>query len=345
MRIRLCILAGFLALAVAGLDGPARAQMESREGIALQNQILELRNELQLLRSELGERGGASLGSRYPPPPVERGSAPNDMVAQLLNRVASLEEQVRRLSGRVDELANQIQRQGDLLNKQMGDLNFRLQTLEGGPGRATAAVPGPGVEVPAAVPLPLGPGRSLPPSSLGALPMMPPAPPPTPMNLPPNPEPGYESAGPLPLLPPPEPPEPAEAAPRAEAHTPEVALREGAAALGRRDYAAAESAARAVLASGRATLGAEAQFLLAEALAGERNYPQAALAYDDTYKRSRSGPHAQEALLGMANALANIGARPAACATLDRLRTEFLTDRAAIREAAAALRQREACRS
>jgi TolA-binding protein len=124
-----------------------------------------------------------------------------------------------------------------------------------------------------------------------------------------------------------------------------VVLREGEAALARRDYGAAEAAAREALGSGRSTRAADAQFLLAEALAAQRNYPQAAMAFDDAYRRSPTGQHAQEALLGMASALANLGSKPAACAALDKLQTEFLTQRGSVREAAAALRQRQACHS
>ena len=38
---------------------PASAQMDTREGIALQNQILELRRDMQALRDQIG-RGAAA---------------------------------------------------------------------------------------------------------------------------------------------------------------------------------------------------------------------------------------------------------------------------------------------
>ena len=40
-----------------------------------------------------------------------------------------------------------------------------------------------------------------------------------------------------------------------------------------------------------------------QALAGERQYSQAAIAYDDTYNRNRKGARAPEALIGLAYAL------------------------------------------
>src|SRR3954466_1575893 len=75
------------------LTGPALAQVDSREGIALQNQIYQLRQQLQAMQDQM-VRGGGS-GSRPPayalPPPQQSGG--NELVAQLLTRVDALEEQ------------------------------------------------------------------------------------------------------------------------------------------------------------------------------------------------------------------------------------------------------------
>ena len=121
-------------------------------------------------------------------------------------------------------------------------------------------------------------------------------------------------------------------------------MQEGNAALARRDYPAAEAAAREVLALGRNTpRAADANFLLAQSLIGQRNYQAAAVSYDDAYNRSRTGSRAPEALLGLANALSGLGERPSACATLDKLRAEFPAVRPDVREAAAALRARNGC--
>ncbi|MBR0669521.1 hypothetical protein GXW71_34595, partial [Roseomonas hellenica] len=115
---------------------------------------------------------------------------------------------------------------------------------------------------------------------------------------------------------------------------PERALSEGQAALGRRDFAAAETAAREVIASRNQARAQDAQLLLGDALAGRRQFQNAALAYDEAYRRNRQGARAPEALLGLAGAFNGFNARREACDTLDQLRTEFprlsqsLTDRA-----------------
>ena len=272
-----------LALLVAAcmVPGVACAQMDSREGIALQNQILELRRDLQTLQAGRGAP---------PAPQVYRGGGGGELTAQLLDRVASLEEEVRRLRGQLDEQGNLFRRQGDDLAKQIADLNFRLQNTPSTP------------------------------------------PPPRPAS-------SLRDAPPPGQAPPPD-------APTAPGRRPpELAIQEGNAALARRDYPAAEAAAREVLASGRSGPRAgDAQFLLAQSLSGKRDYQAAAVAYDDAYNRSRTGSRAPDALVGLANALLGINERQAACATLDKLRVEFPSPRPDVREAAVSIRGRAACR-
>ncbi len=253
--------------------GPAAAQqVDSREGITLQNQILELRRDLQQLQAQ---RGG---GLPAPVPRNGGGGGGNELSAQLLDRVTSLEEEVRRLRGQLDEQANANRRAQDDLAKQIGDLGFRQQNAGASPGPAsrTPSVDGP----------------------------------------------------------------PATAARR----PPELAMQEGNAALARRDYAMAEAAAREVLAAGRGPRTGDAQFLLAQALTGRRDFQGAAIAYDDAYNRARTGPRAPDALLGVANALLALNDQRAACASLDKMRAEFPSVRPDLREAAAALRGRGGCR-
>ena len=284
-RIMLLLIAqAFFALPAAT---PAQAQMDSREGIALQNQILDLRRDLQNLRDRAPQ---SSLGGRTLQPTVLSGGN-SDMTATLLSRVDRLDEAMRSLSGRVDEMQNALRRQSEDLAKQVSDLNFRLES--GAPPRNTPAPP----------------QVSPPPTPLGTQPPLPA---------------GTTPTGPV-------------------RRTPELAMQEGNAALARRDYPAAEAAAREVLA-GRSPRTLDAQFLLAQALAGKKDPAGAAVAYDDSYTRAKTGPHAADSLLGLASALTTLGEKRAACATLDKMRLEFPAPRADLREAAIAMRQRDGCR-
>jgi TolA-binding protein len=250
--------------------------MDSREGIALQNQILQLRQEMEQLRS----RGGAA------PAPVSRGSGGGgELVGQLLDRVNTLEEEVRRQRGRVDVLENQNRRLAEDLEKLRGDMEFRLGQGGGGSGGGGAAP---------ARPAPAGP----PTTSTGA------------------------------------------AAPR----TPDRALAEGQAALSRRDFAAAEAAAREALAARSGAPVVAGQMLLGEALIGKRDFGNAAIAFNEAYTRARTGPRAPDALIGLANSFQGLGNRREACDTLNDLRSQFPNLSGAALERANAARQRGQCR-
>jgi TolA-binding protein len=267
--------------------------MESREGIALQNQIYELRQQLQALQSDQGSQraaGGSYLGRVTAQP----STPSNDLLAQLLARVDVIEEQQRQLRGRVDEIQNQVQRQGADLGKRIDDLAFQVRT----PQAAGAVSPTP---------------------TPSTTPIVPPA------------LPAASSGTPLPS--------------GAGRRTPELAILDGNAALARRDYTAAEQAAREVLTNNRTSPRAyDAQFLLAQALLGQRQYSQSAIAFDDTFNRSRKGAHAPDALLGLANSLIAINEKKAACDTLSKLRSEFPGGRQDLREAAASASLRGGCR-
>lgn len=271
------VLSGALAL-------PARAQMDTREGIILQNQILELRRDLQAVQQQRGAPPPGYYGGQGGGQSGGQGQGGDGLQLQLLDRVQSLEDQVRRLRGQLDEQTNASRRAQESLSKQIEDMNFRLGNAPAGAAPASQA--------------------------------------PTPAATRPDPAPNDAPAR----------------------RTPEIALKDGNTALARRDYAAAEGAAREVLATGRTSpRAADANFLLAQALLGQRNYQGSAVAYDDAYNRSRTGSRAPDALLGLANALTGLNERPAACATLDKLRREFPSVRGPVKDTATALRARNGC--
>ena len=293
--MRLPMITGFILAASVLLGQPARAQMESREYLLLRNQIDELRHQLQGLQDQVGRGGGSSLGRPAYAPPTQLQPGGNDMVAQLLTRVETLDEQVRQLRGQVEETQNQSVRQGADLGKRIDDLAFQVN-----PQGATGGLPPAGPAVPPAA------GSSPPPTVLS---LAKPAPP----------------GGPPPH------------------RTPEIALQEGNAALARHDYPAAEAAAQEVLAIRTSPRAYDAQLLLAHALYGERKFPPAAIAFDDAYSRNKKGGHAQDALLGLASALAAIPEKKAACDTVARLRAEFPQLRPDVRDGVVAVSQRAGC--
>ena len=114
-------------------------------------------------------------------------------------------------------------------------------------------------------------------------------------------------------------------------------------ALARRDYAAAEAAAREVLALGHGAHTTDANFLLAHAQAGQHQYQQAAATYYGIYKANPRTPRAAESLLGVSNALIGLGDKVPACQALAKLSAEFPRPDAGLRAGEAAARKRASC--
>ena len=277
---------------------PTHAQVDSREGIALQNQIYQLRQELKAAEDQMARGGSGNRAPAYAPTQLQSGGA-NDLLAQLLTRVDSLEDQVRQLRGRIDQTQNQLQQQNQDLGKRIDDLAFQINPQGAQPGAPQSPQLG---------------GAAA----------------------------GLSASG---------------TAPRSCWHRrprlarrrlrvpvrPRLRLQEGRAALARRDYPAAEAAAREVLANRTSPRAYDARLLLAQALSGQRQYAQAAIAFDDAYNSSRKGAHAQDAMLGLAELLSAINEKKAACDELTRMRTEFPQLRPDIAAGATAAERKTGC--
>jgi TolA-binding protein len=287
-----------LAALLIALPSIAVAQMDSREGIALQNQILQLRQEVEILR-----RGGLSApqpatgGVLSAPMPSRPAGAQGDLVPALLDRVQRLEEELRSVRGRAEEAEFRERQLRERVEKLEGDIDFRLQQLEGQRrGAAPAASP---------------PAAAAGGAATGA---------------------GSAAAAP--------------AAPAAAAagRTPQRALAEGQAALGRRNFTAAEAAAREVIGSRDTTRIADAQILLGDALLGKRDFAGAAVAYDDARRRNPRGSRAPEATVGIADALIGLNNNRDACTLLNELRSSNPNLSGPVAERAANARRRASCR-
>jgi TolA-binding protein len=277
----------------------AQPMIQSQEGIALENQILALQNQLQQIQAG-GGNGGSSLGGgSAAPAPAGGTSVPPSIVTSLLSQVSQLQAQVQQLNGQVDELQNQVNTQHDATEKEIGDLKFQMT------GGAPAAPGAPGAPATPGAPQALG-------GTLGTLPAAAAATAPAASTAPPA--------------------------------SPKAALAAGRAALAKHDYASAEANARSILATAKTSPeGYQAQFLLAQALAGEGKPQDAAIAYDDAYNRSRTGSNAPASLLGLANSLTDINQASAACDTLASLNSQFPTPPAGLAPQISAASRRAHC--
>lgn len=122
------------------------------------------------------------------------------------------------------------------------------------------------------------------------------------------------------------------------------ALHLGNAALHAGHYTEAESDARFAVKTAKSVQGRmDAQFLLAQSLAGQKQYRDSAVAYYDAYGKLPKSPKAQDSLLGVAASLIALGDKPSACQALDKLKAEFPAPEARVKAAMTTFRGRAAC--
>jgi len=277
-----------LTILLLPLAAAAQPMVQSQEGIALENQILQLQSQVQQMQAGgsggSGGNGGSSLGGGSGATSSDDNGGgtgvPSSVVTNLLTEVQQLQSQIQDLNGRVDTLQNQVNTQNAQIAKDISDLKFQIT---GGTPGAPGAAGAPGA--PATPPPAAAPGATAPAVV-------------------------------------PTPPKPADTA----TATPKMALHAAQEAILHRNYPAAEQAARGILATARGTpAGYQAQYILAQSLYGEGKPEDSAIAFDDAYNRDREGTYAPGALLGLANSLAAIHQESAACDTLASLNSQFPT--------------------
>ncbi|GAN97407.1 hypothetical protein Geu3261_0169_056 [Komagataeibacter europaeus NBRC 3261] len=136
---------------------------------------------------------------------------------------------------------------------------------------------------------------------------------------------------------------PATTAAPAAKRTPDDVLKAGNDALLKQDYATAQADAQQVLSGPKSPRQVDAQYLLAQSLAGQKQYRQSALAYYDAYNRAPHGQRAPSALLGVAATLVALNDKASACQALDKLSSEFPEPAARIKSAEQVYRKRAKC--
>jgi TolA-binding protein len=148
----------------------AQPVVQSQEGIALENQILQLQQQVQQLQSN-GGGGGSALGGQAMPPPSSGGAPANGgLVASLLTQVNQLQQQVASLRGDVDTLQNQVSTQHAQTEQEIGDLKFQMTNGQSGQAQAGQA-PAPGAAMaPAHPPAPADRAATPPPGAASGSP-------------------------------------------------------------------------------------------------------------------------------------------------------------------------------
>ncbi|HEX3882327.1 MAG TPA: tol-pal system protein YbgF [Stellaceae bacterium] len=249
-------------------------------------------------------------------------------------RLEHLEGQMRDLTGRVEEFTNQVSQLRQRLEQINSDNEVRTGEnppqpgvpapgLPSQPGRYASDGAGPPARPGSVVP---GPGSA---STFGTL--TPPGE--RPLIAPPQPGAAVASAGPD-----------RGAADAASGGTPAEQYNRAFGLVKQADYANAEAALRAFIqAHPKDALVASAQYWIGETLYARKQYPDAASAFADGYKRYPKGPKAPEELLKLGMALGHSNQKQNACVAFAELDHAFPNAGPAIKKAAGEEKRRLSC--
>lgn len=293
------------ALALAALVLPGSAYGQSRDGGSLADSVDRLERQIQTLERTV---------YRGAPPPAGAGAAagsePTAALSQLQITSDSLEEQMRRLTGQVEQLDFQMRQLNDRMDRLVADVDFRLRELEDGSGGSQASRSG---GPPVAPTVPQSPGevtvQGEGPGTIGTL---------TESQL--------RAAGITPN---------SGAAPDAgtATNTTPVTLPEGSAQdqysyarqfLLKRDFVSAEQALAAFVQNHPEDgLAGNAQYWLGETFYVRGDFQTAARTFAEGFQRYPDSDKAPDNLLKLGMSLAQLDLKDDACITLKKLRVEY----------------------
>ncbi|MDA0663984.1 MAG: tol-pal system protein YbgF [Proteobacteria bacterium] len=313
--LRIFLPAG-LSLLLILPSGAALAQSNDVRGLA--DTVSRLERQLQALERNV-YRGAP------PPATTSQPSAPGASVSAAPSGTAlsniqvttdGLEEQLRRLTGQVEQLDFQVRQINQRMDRLVSDVDFRLQALEQGTGSATA----PGSTQPTAPSVPRAPG---------AVTIDPAGSPGSPRVFGTLTESQLQAAG----------VETTTGAGQTAAVDPTVqappstALPAGSPRdqydfayqfLLQRDFESAETALSAfVAANPEDALAGNAQYWLGETFYVRGDYPTAARAFAEGFQRYPDSTKAPDNLLKLGMSLAQLDQSADACITLKKLRVEY----------------------
>lgn len=278
---------------------PAAAQGVA---VATQQQVTQLDRRVNALEGQMRAvqrqvfPGGDKRFFAPEPAPADTaampGTAATAPLADLTQRVDALEQNQRTLTGQIEQLQFQLRQLQEEMGKTRGDVEFRLNALEGNPSAPTATSSTP----PTIVTPPPGPATAVAPTGTPA----------------PAPAPATATATP-----------PA-AAPASGLEAGEAAYRAAYALYTTGNDAGAVSAFEAFLKQypdhARAS---HAHFWAGRALMRQKQPAPAAKLFLDGYKKHPRGERAHNSLLWLGNALIEMKQLQPACQVLDELRSVY----------------------
>jgi tol-pal system protein YbgF len=317
--------AGLILLALAStLAAPAFAQQDIQP---LLDRIDRLERDVNLLQRQV-YRGTTSGGTPAPVAPPDGSPLSTEV------RLGQLEEQMRTLTGQIQEDQNSIEQLKHRLDTLVSDIDQRFQAMgQGGAAPGAAAAP-PAASAAASNASPPSPN--------------PPGPAPNP-PMPPGATPGTANAsGVLGTIhsSTPEAPPPSQAAAPADLPngTPQEQYNYAFGLLRRADYPGAEQALKGFVKKyPNDALAGNAQYWLGETYYVRKDYENAATAFALGYQKYPKSSKAADNLLKLGMSLNGLGKKQDACSAFARLDRDFPTAASNIKEREASERQQAGC--
>ncbi|GLK76959.1 tol-pal system protein YbgF [Methylopila jiangsuensis] len=251
----------------------------------------------------------------------ERAAPPSQAIpaqsslADIAVRLDRLENQMRQLNGRLDEMQFQIRRAEEAQKRFQSDAEFRFQDLESGKGGGGAAKPGKrGDAGPAAAPGGGATSTARNDAIGGVIQEQPGDDPSAPMNIRP---PAAQGLGQAPSSTAAIPPRGGSSGVSVGTGNPRDQFDMGVGLMQRRDYELAEQTFRDFLrANPRDALAPDAQYWLGESLYQRRQYTDAADSFYKIYVEAPQSSKAPESMMKLGMSLNGMGKKEEACATI-----------------------------
>ena len=309
----------------------------------LMDRLDRLERDVNLLQRQIYRGGGSS----------PQGTAPTGSAIDAEVRLGRIEEQMRGLTGQIEDLNYKVQQLSQRLDRLQTDMDFRLQQLEH-PGSAPSAPP---TASPPALP-PVPPART---SALSAPPTAPDSSGGAPVRLRPPPASGTAAAaapagpggsGVLGTVVVPDadaggtatPPQTAALPPQNPTGSPLEQYNAAFALLRQARYDEAEQALRAFIQHNpKDALAGNAQYWLGESFFARRDYSNAASAFAEGYEKYPRSPKAPDDLLKLGITLGILGQKDNACRVFARLDRDFPQAQTELRDRATSEKKRLGC--
>jgi tol-pal system protein YbgF len=325
-----------LSLLAAGLAPVPAAAQSTNETRVLLDRVERLERDLNTVQRQV-YRGGAPEGVTSDVPSAA-GGGPAAAAQEV--RLSAIEDQMRQLNGRIEELGFQAKQLSDRMEKMQQDMEFRLSALERGQGGGVAPMPGI-----AAVP---GAADSSPPGTDGGFAASPPPSGPATggpaLGAPPRPL-GTVDPNAVAAVPPPAAAAAGDDIPTTViGGTPKEQYEQSRAKILQKDYSGAASGLEAFLkAYPDDPLAGAAQYWLGESHYAQGHFDAAAAAFLTGLKKYPKSSKAPDSMLKLGMTLNEMGQKKESCATLAEIPNRYPQASLAIKQRAQKERERAGC--